>query len=60
MINFGSKFQIKKNFGRAFPNWRARVIPMIAISGFLAFVSKNPTRFRRGSMSSFNVCHIVG
>src|SRR5699024_6227850 len=38
-------------FGRAFPNWRARVIPAIAISGFLAFVSKNSTAFRRGGMS---------
>lgn len=38
-------------FGRAFPNWRARVIPTIAISGFLAFVSKNPIRFSDGSMS---------
>ena len=38
-------------FGRAFPNWRARVIPAIAISGFHAFVSKNPIRFSDGSMS---------
>ena len=39
-------------FGRAFPNWRARVIPAIAISGFLAFVSKNPICFSDGSVSS--------
>ncbi len=38
-------------FGRAFPNWRARVIPAIVISGFLAFVSKNPICFSDGSMS---------
>ena len=38
-------------FGRAFPNWRARVIPVIVISGFLAFVSKNPICFSDGSMS---------
>ena len=38
-------------FGRAFPNWKARVIPTIAISGFLAFVSKNPICFSDGSMS---------
>ena len=40
-------------FGRAFPNWRARVIPAIAISGFLAFVSKNPICFSYGSMSRY-------
>ena len=39
-------------FGRAFPNWRARVIPAILISGFLAFVSKNPICFSDGSVSS--------
>ena len=39
-------------FGRAFPNWRARVIPAIVISGFLALVSKNPICFSDGSMSS--------
>lgn len=39
-------------FGRAFPNWRARVIPAIVISGFLAFVSKNPICFSDGSMSN--------
>lgn len=38
-------------FGRAFPNWKARVIPAIVISGFLALVSKNPIRFSDGSMS---------
>ena len=38
-------------FGRAFPNWRARVIPAIVISGFLASVSKNPICFSDGSMS---------
>lgn len=38
-------------FGRAFPNWRARVIPTIVISRFLALVSKNPIRFSDGSMS---------
>ena len=37
--------------GRAFPNWRARVIPAMAISGFLAFVSKNPICFSDGSVS---------
>lgn len=40
-------------FGRAFPNWRARVIPTIVISGFLALVSKNPIRFSDGSMSNW-------
>lgn len=39
-------------FGRAFPNWRARVIPAILISGFLALVSKNPICFSDGSVSS--------
>ena len=39
-------------FGRAFPNWRVRVIPTIVISGFLAFVSKNPICFSDGSVSS--------
>lgn len=38
-------------FGRAFPNWRARVIPSIVISGFLTSVSKNPICFSDGSMS---------
>lgn len=38
-------------FGRAFPNWKARVIPTIATSGFLAFASKNPICFNDGSMS---------
>ena len=37
--------------GRAFPNWKARVIPTIATSGILALVSKNPIRFSDGSMS---------
>lgn len=40
-------------FGRAFPNWRVWVIPAIAISGFHAFVSKNPIRFSDGSMSNW-------
>lgn len=31
--------------------WRARVIPAIVISGFLASVSKNPICFSDGSMS---------
>lgn len=45
-------------FGRAFPNWRARVIPAIVISGFLAFVSKNPICFSDGSMSNEELTRI--
>ena len=40
-------------FGRAFPNWKVRVIPTIVMSGFLAFVSKNPICFSDGSMSNW-------
>lgn len=47
-------------FGRAFPNWRARVIPAIVISGFLAFVSKNPICFSDGSVSNHHVLDKYG
>ena len=51
LINFESKLQIKKYFGRAFPNWRVWVIPVVEIQGFHTFVSKNPIRFSDGSVS---------
>jgi len=40
--------KMQKHFSKRI---RARVIPAIVISGFLAFVSKNPIRFSDGSMS---------
>lgn len=49
---------LKIYFGRAFPNWRARVIPAIVISGFLASVSKNPICFSDGSMSIYKLREI--
>ena len=42
------------------PNWKARVIPAIVISGFLAFVSKNPICFSDGSVSNHHVLDKYG